>query len=69
MNSTDYSVKIHCPIANAEETVFFGLVENGEGVTLYKDRFNGCNHNYSACPECAACKDAAFELVKKHLNR
>lgn len=69
MNSTDYSVKIHCPIADAEETVFFGLVENGEGVTLCKDRFNGCNHNYSDCPECAACKDAAFELVKKHLNR
>lgn len=49
MNSDDYSVKIHCPIANAEETVFFRLVENVEGVTLYKDLFNGCDHNYSDC--------------------
>lgn len=69
MNLTDYPIKIHCPVIDSEETVFFHPQQTGETWTVQKSSFNGCDHNYSDCKECASCKDAAFELLKKQLSK
>jgi hypothetical protein len=55
-----YPVRLFCPISNTEEFVFFQEVKTETG---YGAKFNGCDHQYSNCPECAACKKAAYEKL------
>lgn len=69
MIDTSYPVNIYCPIANGYRTVYFLPVKNGEKYTVYPDRFNGCEEDSQAHPECEACKKAAFEIVKARHNK
>lgn len=53
----DYHVKIHCPIRNVEETVYFQSVEIDEGKYV---KFNGCEIGVCDCQACNDCRDRAY---------
>lgn len=68
MLDTSYPVKIYCPVASEDRMVYFLPVKNGERYTVHIDRFNGCEEDSQAHPECAACKAAAFEIMRKQVS-
>lgn len=55
-----YRVEIHCPLRDAEEEVFFHEVKSG---SKFYAIFDGCDHQYSDCPECSACQTLAYEKL------
>ena len=67
MIDSSYPVRIYCPIADSERTVYFLPKLNGEKYTVHIDQFNGCEEDSQAHPECAACKSAAFEIMKNQV--
>lgn len=68
MIDESYPVRIHCPIADTVRTVYFLPVKIGEKYTVHIDHFNGCEEESQAHPECAACKAAAFEIMRAAIN-
>lgn len=68
MNSSDFPVKIYCPIIHTEEFVYFHSQKLGEKWVVPKDSFNGCDSNFHGCAECDACKNAAFEILKEKIK-
>lgn len=69
MIDTSYPIKIYCPIADTDRMVYFLPVQNGEKYTFYPDRFNGCEEDSQAHPECDACRKAAFEIMKARYKK
>lgn len=67
MIDSSYPVRIHCPIADTDRTVYFLPVKNGDKYTVHIDRFNGCDEDSQAHPECASCKVAAYEIMKSRI--
>ena len=63
MNSADLPVKMHCPISNIEENVYFHPVQIDGKWYIDINSFNGCNNNWHNCRECEACKTAAYAKV------
>lgn len=59
----DYPVKIHCPIRNVEETVYFHPVDIDGKWYVNINSFNGCDIGWCDCEECAQCKDAAYKIM------
>lgn len=68
MLDNSYPVPIYCPIADTERMVFFLPVQKGEKLIVYPDRFNGCEEETQSHPECEACKQAAFEIMRNNVN-
>lgn len=59
----DLPVKIHCPIRDVEEDVFFHPVEIGGKWYVDINSFNGCDIGWSDCKECENCKTEAYRKV------
>lgn len=63
MDEKSYCVKMQCPILHSEQLTFFTLIEVGGESRIYKENFNGCNNGYHDCPECAECKEKAYQVL------
>ena len=59
----DFPVKIHCPIRDTEETVYFPIIEKDGKEYLDINLFNGCDIGFCDCHECAECKHIAYEKI------
>lgn len=55
-----HRVQVHCPLSASEEDVFFHEISSGEN---HYAVFDGCDHQYSARPECEACQKLAFQKL------
>lgn len=64
-----YPVPMYCPIRNAEDTVYFQVIETDGKLCLRLDDFNGCEHEWHACQECDDCKNEAFKKVPGMIER
>lgn len=64
MEDISYPVKLYCPISKREEIVYFHPEPHGDKYRVSENSFNGCEHNFSGCQECHACRAAAFEIMK-----
>lgn len=60
-----YIVKIDCPLSNTIEEVAF---HEEEHAGRYYAKFDGCDHQFSKCPECEACLEKAYKLMTKRTN-
>lgn len=67
MKRATLPVKIHCPIYNTEDTVFFPEQIDGEWY-INIDSFNGCENNWHGCKECDNCKAKAYAKIFDHDN-
>lgn len=63
MDANNYFVKMACPILHSEHPVFFHPIEVDGEKRIYKSTFTGCVAGYHDCPECAACKEKAFQVL------
>ena len=63
MTTANLPVKLHCPISNTVQTVYFHPAQlNGQ---WYVDinSFNGCDLLWHNCQECEACKAVAYAKI------
>ena len=54
-----------CPISQRRETVFFSLVNTGDGWNL---RSKGCDTNWSGAPECLECEKRGISILKGEIQ-
>lgn len=63
MKTEDLPVKVHCPISNTDDYVFFYPIEVDGKWYIDINSFNGCDHGWHSCNECETCKTKAYQKV------
>ena len=59
----DLPVKVHCPIRDVEDDVFFHPVEINGKWYVDINSFNGCDIGWSDCKACEKCKIDAYKKI------
>lgn len=63
MFENGYPVKVHCPIRNVEDTVYFHPIEIAGEWRVDINSFNGCDIGWHDCQECEECKHKAYKKM------
>lgn len=64
MDEKNYFVRMPCPILHSEQYTYFHPREVDGELRIYKSSFTGCLAGFHDCPECAACKEKAYQVLE-----
>lgn len=56
-------IKMYCPITEKETYVFWPVVLYNGKEYIDKNRFDGCNGQFSGCPECSECQEESYKKL------
>lgn len=56
-------VNMYCPITEKETPVFWPVIIHDGKEYLDKNRFDGCDGQFSGCPECWKCQEESYKKL------
>ena len=57
------AVQMYCPVAGKETLVFWPVIIHDGQEYIDRNKFDGCDGQFSGCPECLKCQEESYKKL------